>query len=663
MTRRYSILLILNFLTLLAVGQQKLLSIKQKFDIAIKFSGKNAPELNKVIQHYSQSKKDSLKLKAAYFLIGNMTGHFTYSGNKPKVIEAYINYVAGSRKTAKEKFDGFYIKKFDAVWDSLKADDKRNKPFTNNVFDAKVISADLLIENIDYAFKAWALPWSKHLKFAEFCLYVLPYRFYNEPLESWRPMFMKKFSWLLDSMGKSNDPIKACELVNQELKKIFVFNDKMYESPAALGPKNLLNGLMGKCLDQAGMANFAMRAMGIPVVLEQIPRWATRSMGHEFSSVLGKDGKFIAFLGGEHHPYKYKIINEVAPKIYRNVYAIQDDAFLAEDVESQTISPNFDRFIIDVSNQHIQVSDIKISLKPGQVRTNDEVYLCVFDNRNWKPVYKGILKNNEAIFKDMGLGAVYLPVVFNEAGAQQPISPPIRLDKKKSIQVLQPSKETEAITLTRKYPLSSIKMQWIYLMANGIFEGANKSDFSDAEKLYTIPEPVNPKVKLVKILNPRPFQYLRYIFPKYSYGSLAEISFYSKDQDNNPLMGKLMSSAKVKPTDLKIAFDGNLDNYIYTRNLDDYNDEWIGMDLGKSIEITEVGYIPRNDGNAIRTNMNYELFYWKDNWVSIGSGIFNANGELEYKQVPKGALLLLRNWTEGKEERIFTYENNVQVWW
>ncbi|SMO72364.1 discoidin domain-containing protein [Solitalea koreensis] len=660
--KRLSILFILTSLTIATHGQDKPLSNKQKFDIALKFAGDNAVELNKVIEYYSKSKKDSLKLKAAYFLIGNMTGHFSYTGNKSKAVDAYINNIAETKKTTTEKFNSSYLRKFDRVWDSLKVDSKNYKPLTNNAFDAKVITAELLIENIDYAFKAWELPWSKHLKFDEFCLYVLPYRFYNEPLESWRPIFMKKFSWLKDSMGKSDDPIKACEMVNKELKKIFVYNANLHEYPAALGPNNLLKGMMGKCLDQAGIANFAMRAMGIPVVLEQITHWANRSMGHDFGSVLGKDGKFIAFSGAEYNPYKFKI-SDIAPKIYRNLYSIQDEAYLADDVNSGALTPNLERFILDVTNQHIKVSDIKISLDPGQIPANADVYLCVFDNRNWQPVYKGILKNNEAIFKDMGLGAVYLPVIFNENGVQRPISAPIRLDNKKNIQILQASKETEAVILTRKYPLSSAKMGWIYLMANGVFEGANSSDFSDAEKLYSIPEPVNPKVKQIKTNNSHTFRYLRYLFPEYGYGSLAEISFYNKIQDSKPLMGKLISSAEVQPSDLKIAFDGNLNNYIYTQNLGDYNNEWIGLDLGKSIEITDVGYIPRNDGNAIRANMNYELFYWNDKWISLGPGLFNVDEELEYKEVPKGALFLLRNLTEGKEERIFTYENNNQVWW
>ena len=36
---------------------------------------------------------------------------------------------------------------------------------------------------------------------------------------------------------------------------------------------------------------------------------------------------------------------------------------------------------------------------------------------------------------------------------------------------------------------------------------------------------------------------------------------------------------------------------------------------------------------------------------------------LEYFNAPSNALFLLKNQTKGKEERIFTYEEEKQVWW
>ena len=46
-----------------------------ELDKALRLSGDNRIELEKVIRHFSQDTSDSLKLKAALFLIENMPGH------------------------------------------------------------------------------------------------------------------------------------------------------------------------------------------------------------------------------------------------------------------------------------------------------------------------------------------------------------------------------------------------------------------------------------------------------------------------------------------------------------------------------------------------------------------------------------------------------------
>ena len=53
---------------------------------ALKLAGENRHELEKVLYHYSQNPSDSLKLRAATFLIENMPGHYTLEGS---LIDAY----------------------------------------------------------------------------------------------------------------------------------------------------------------------------------------------------------------------------------------------------------------------------------------------------------------------------------------------------------------------------------------------------------------------------------------------------------------------------------------------------------------------------------------------------------------------------------------------
>lgn len=90
--------------------------------------------------------------------------------------------------------------------------------------------------------------------------------------------------------------------------------------------------------------------------------------------------------------------------------------------------------------------------------------------------------------------------------------------------------------------------------------------------------------------------------------------------------------------------------------------------------------------NAILHDNEYELFFWHRGWVSLGrKTTANRQADLDslgfdfkrelffadvyerefifYENVPVGALFLLRNHTQGKEERIFTLEDTKQVWW
>ncbi|OOG18163.1 hypothetical protein BWD42_12920 [Sphingobacterium sp. CZ-UAM] len=659
-----TIFFLLSLSGLISYGQQRTVPEQQLLSLSLDFAGKNKSNLQQVLDHYSKAPGDSLKLRAARFLIANMTGHFSYAGYLQKGMSDLIDHVKHLEDSLDRKMWRFYADPLvDRAWDSVINKSKAVNPSPSQVFDNKVINAQLLIENIDHAFEAWNYPWSKHLTFDEFCDYILPYRFYDEPLESWRPLYREKFSWLVQAMEKigSTDPVDACRLINDSLRYKFTFNPAMFSYPAALGPLEVLKGGMGKCLDQAGFANYAMRAMGIPVILEQIPHWADRSMGHEFCSVRKKDGSFASFLGAELPPGKNEIRN-VAPKIYRTFYRIQDDRYLVDEVSLGDVSALFDRYQLDVTKEHIPVRDIVLKLPDHSCVPGETIYICVFDNEKWIPFSSTETADGKnAVFKDIGLGAVYLPMAIKSQ--MLPLSAPLLLKKDGGLSEIRPTgSEVEKVVLSRKYPLGEKQRAWLELVRGGLFQGAGSADFSDAQEIIKISW---SEMAMNKYYygNNGSFRYIRYVFPDSSFGSLAELAVYADSLFQIPLKGKPVASAKVKPEDVKIAFDGRLDNFIYTEAADTYKGEWIGLDLGERTKITAVGLSPRNDTNGIMQGMNYELFYWKDKWVSLGAGTLDSQLRLNYGRVPKGALLLLRNHTEGKEERIFTYENGKQVWW
>ena len=85
------------------------------------------------------------------------------------------------------------------------------------------------------------------------------------------------------------------------------------------------------------------------------------------------------------------------------------------------------------------------------------------------------------------------------------------------------------------------------------------------------------------------------------------------------------------------------------------------MDLGKEVKVDRIVYTPRNRDNYVRPGDVYELFYCERDWQSAGT-IKRLPIHWCFGIIPENALLLLRNHTRGKDERIFVYENGEQQW-
>lgn len=212
-------------------------------------------------------------------------------------------------------------------------------------------------------------------------------------------------------------------------------------------------------------------------------------------------------------------------------------------------------------------------------------------------------------------------------------------------------KKKREVTLTRKYPFSTNwTNKWGQLIGSK-FEASNDPFFHTFKTLYTIKD--MPTLKnVINISNKQKYRYIRYKSNPNNNFPLAEIQIFgNQEKYKGSLFGKLSY-------DVKEVFNGNFykcpNNYIYGY--------CIGMDLGDSKEISKIIFYPKNDGNFIIPNMEYELFYYDFGWVSLGKKQAK-NFSIIFKDVPQNALLLLRNNTEGNEERIFTYENGEQKWW
>ena len=391
----------------------------------------NKNELLKAINHYRFNFKDSLKLKAIYFLISNMPGH---SYAKMKLVDTVGNLV---------NFNVLDYPDYDAMRDARDSLKEKIGDFEwkldTIIYDIYHITAEYLIKNVDLAFETRKYPWSKILSFQEFCEYVLPYRGSNEPLENWREYFVEKYSWVVDSMKNCKDPSKVAAIINTDLKKWFDFDARFYFHPTDQGLSEMLNTKMGRCEDMTNLAIYAMRALGVPVMSDYVPYWANTGNNHAWNATLDSNKNVVIFMGAEINPGEYTLGNKKA-KVYRKTFSHQKDALvhIAPKYEKLPRWLGFDRYI-DVTNDYTDVADFTIELndnnKPDSVHF---AYVCVFNDGEWRPIDWAKIEDGKANFKNVGTGIMYLPVFYSLQRKIIPANYPFLLDSTGSITYLVP---------------------------------------------------------------------------------------------------------------------------------------------------------------------------------------------------------------------------------
>ncbi len=414
-------------------------------------AGKNRTELEKVIRHYSLSPTDSLKLKATYFLIGNMEEQF------------YSHYVIADTNGNDLHFNVLDYPDYKSMvhaWDSLEA---IYGPISNQrdtvIYDYNVITADFLIDNIDLAFKAWRnFKWAQHINFQQFCEYILPYRGTNEPLENWRSYFWKKYQWVVDSVKDKTDPVEACAVINTDIRSWFKFDPRFYRQSTDQGLTDMLRNKKGRCEDMTNLAIYAMRTMGVPVTSDFTPYWAKTGNNHAWNTVIDKTGKPIIFMGAGPNPRKYKL-NQALAKVYRKTFAKIKNSLAEIKPAWEKAPPYINRNnIVDVTADYVKVTDVPVTLTKPKPDSVNFAYICVFNTGEWKAIHWSKLKKNKALFTNMGLDIAYLPAYYKN-GKVIPAGYPFILNKKGEKEILKPNlkkkKEIKLYSTTHKVTVNA----------------------------------------------------------------------------------------------------------------------------------------------------------------------------------------------------------------
>ena len=636
---------------------------------AIIQSGSNSKELKSVLAHY---KDNPLKYRAACYLIGNMPGHFTYTGEQAEAFASQMNSILNEIPYDEPYRDSRLIQR---------RTDSLIRIFQNSGFirteDISNVRAAFLIANIDSAFNLWENShWADHLDFEEFCETLLPYTFYNGyQFEDWRTWVN---SWLDDSIleilqsfrfssDMDHSSFWACKSVNGWLRDYYGREEVPKGAVKALSQTALLRIPYGECAHFADIALIVMRSLGIPVMEDFTPQWPFRSLGHTWNVLISTDGRRISFSGCDIDPDVLHKPDQRMAKVYRRTYAHNSELVRLNRVE-KTVPDLFSNvFVRDVTGEYMKTIDIKDRTRNIRHRY---AYLAVFDNAEWQPVCYGRRTFGGYTFKEIGKDIVYLPVFFTESGLEA-IDDPFIIDIKGKKYILKAQEsDRKSVSLKRKYFLSQRMHMYGSRIIGGRFEASDKEDFRSFELAHTVKGWRNTWDSITVNL-PSKFRYWRYVSPKEGLGNIAEVEFRGRNgaRIHGKVIGSEGSYNKHDTTTNKYAvFDGNPLTYFDMPRKIEY--PWAGMDFGAPVDVAAVYFLPRNDDNNIRPGDEYELTYWADgDWKSLGRK-FARDTVVCYDNVPANALLLLHDLTGGKEERPFTLVPDsysagelAQRWW
>lgn len=628
-TTRYNLVLTM-FISLLFSG----CAIKvDRLDYALEFAGENRRELEKVLEYYSD---DSLKYRAACFLIENMPRWYAYDGWQLDTLEVLM----------RKDREGILSKYEKMRWNSF------DYHALNKVYDSKVITSEYLIENINLAFQEWQKrPWNKSLSFDDFCDLILPYRIGNERLSNWRSLYNSYYGSLLDSVYTGSDVLVACKCINDEL------NRQNYKYSVEWNvPHNradyLFKTRIGYCREVSDLIQYAMRSCGIPVAADFMPYSPDYRYSHEWNVVRDTTGRYIQFGFDGLDPVRDKVPDDGRRKgkVFRYCYALQNEREILRKHSGWNIGGTEGLYWKDVTSEYFghnrAVVNVFAAGKPP-------IGLSVFSTNGWQIIGEGICKSSgKAIFDNIEPSIIYVPA--SQINGVKPAGYPFMLDSQGHVEEFVPDTvNLEKVILKRKMALIPRIAAWGYSQIGARIEGDTDTDFKNPKLIAEIKDTMDYTFQILEGICSEAVKYIRYI-PPVGFLQLAELKLYED--------AELKKEIRITPlTDvpyIEKVIDGDILSHIYQKS-EGIIDPLV-FSLDSLQQIRRLYFIARTDDNYVWKGDTYELFYFDgiNGWKSLG--VKTATSEYICFEAPKNALLWLRNRTKGREEQVFIYRNNRQ---
>ena len=651
----------------------------------------NKWELYSTLAYYKYIDKDTLKYKAACFLIENMPYHYSqkriHKDNDTlkqwlrETDSIYYSIVKGYRMDNFPWDTLWHIKK--ARREMIEADTLPDPVIDYNMLcDIKELDFDFLTEHIDNAFRVWhESPFACNLTFEEFKEYILPYRSvegygFNETGKTYYDLFAKYV--MSDSTA---DLRTTVQYYNAAINNLRDMNGKTHRTRLA-GVYDLYSRDFHGCVDVASYGCNILRACGLPVVVEHNICYRSLSGRHYHCSVFNDStDTWQTFNAESSLPGDGDWAFAETANVYRSTYAAQKDTPPFLKAEGEYVPPVLnDPCIKDVTAYLAKTASI--SLPFHESTKCNLAYLATY-SRDWQgaiPVTWGVIDRSrgEVTFNHAMPRLLYFPIYYPDE-SYRTFGQPFYIEMEDSVPVIREvpyidrgDDSRTSITLTRKYPRKPNMKRVAEELIGGRFIGSRKGDFSDAVTLLEIKEAPQPSLLTYPLSHVGRYKSYRFqaseehphahismlewLTPK-SYGytntmpAMHRHVFSPSDTiavNREEYLMRLMDAEKWEDMSWKAEYDGNMQTApsAYPN---------ITLKLKEPQMVTHVRFSPKNADNGICAGDKYELRFWDNGWHTCGTT--KAKYEyLEFYNVPHGKLYWIVNLSQGKEEMPFVID-------
>ena len=640
-----------------------------------------------VLYHYIFRDFNINKFRCAVFLLENMQYHTSVHGQE---------CLSAEQKLVKYRTDSIYLSLANTYGrDSIPIDTIIYKVRRKSIEwakenvgtqdpneveylapDAKVITSDFLIRQIDEAYEIWKnSSFAKDISLKEFEESILPYCCIPTYGRLQSPKQLRALMPVLDGLAEEKDLRNIVHRYHKTVSDIRDINGTMGDK-ATKGVMTLYSR-DEDCLDIAHYGCMLLRAYGVPTVVDHVVGFRQLPERHYFCCLYNtaKD-EWQGFNAEGSLPGDSDFLGTPTLNICRDMYAAQRESpyFLRSRDEYVPAYLN-NPCIKDVSGLYMETVSVTL---PFYGKTNNRLaYLAAFSvsaedgllATTWGVVDK---KNNMVTFNNALLNVLYFPVYY-EGNHAVSFGKPFYLhrDKGKLTRHYLPVNgggENKTALLLRKYPLKQSMQEQAEKMIGTAFLGSNDSNFVKADTLLVLKTAPTQYLKEYRFTRTGNYRYYRLQPPKdYPHSTISHLEWICKRSSYSDVMpstrtaitspqqkGKVatdacfvkLRDAKIKEMEKQPQYDGNpLTSAGGKKN--------ITLTLKSPQRVEAVRLMAVHENNVINAGDQYLLLFWNGKeWATCGE----KTAEYEYllfDNIPANRLYWLRDITEGQEELPF----------